>query len=832
VLALVALAVAQEPPPAEAPPADAPADDLPLVKAPELLEFVQAPYPPEAESQGITGTVKLAIEIDTTGAVTHVDVLAPAGHGFDEAAVAAASAFRFSPAEDPNGPIAVVIEFDYGFVQAPVPVEPPVVLTGTLREMATRITLANVAVQVRQGETLVTSAVTDADGHFSLRGLAPGDYEIVAFDVEHGQQTAKVKITEGEVTDVGLWLRRITYTTPGIVGIYEKERPPEVTRRTLSIEEVRRVPGTFGDPVRVIQSLPGAARAPFSLGLLVLRGANPDDSNVYIDGVEVPLVYHLGGFRSILNPALIESVDYLPGTYSSYYGRSTGGVVDVRTKSTYPEVPQIDLRTDVLDTGLYATGRIKNKIGFAAGIRRSYIDVLLGAILADQGFYAAPRWFDYQLKLQGLDTGEDELSAFLFGFQDDLIVRTDANADDQVGLHYSTHRLVLRWAHPIDEHLSLDLQPTLGIDGTRFGFGQEIGLEVDAEYLLLRGNLTWRPNDAVTARFGLDSQGSRTDYAIFVQSVPVDGDDPNSEEEPVEFGDGLWQLFPDPYAELTLRPLQDRERLVLVGGARLAAAFTEDETPAFAGDPRLGARIGVLPGGTLKLGSGIYHQQDLGASTFERAISSEVGWEQQFTPAISADVTGFYRWMDHLGSGFGDEGDGVGRAYGMEVMLRHALANRFFGWISYTLSKSERRDSPDSGDWYPFDFDQTHILTAVAGYRLPYDFELGARAQYVTGNPYTPYDGGIYLMDEGSYFAFPSGDTNSERMAPFYAVDLRVEKLFTFKAWQLSIFADVLNAVHGENPEFILYNYDYTESRYINGLPLIPSLGFEAKVNL
>mgnify|MGYP003338125688 FL=1 len=252
----------------------------------------------------------------------------------------------------------------------------------------------------------------------------------------------------------------------------------------------------------------------------------------------------------------------------------------------------------------------------------------------------------------------------------------------------------------------------------------------------------------------------------------------------------------------------------------------------FAGDPRLGARIGVLPGGTLKLGSGIYHQQDLGASTFERAISSEVGWEQQFTPAISADVTGFYRWMDHLGSGFGDEGDGVGRAYGMEVMLRHALANRFFGWISYTLSKSERRDSPDSGDWYPFDFDQTHILTAVAGYRLPYDFELGARAQYVTGNPYTPYDGGIYLMDEGSYFAFPSGDTNSERMAPFYAVDLRVEKLFTFKAWQLSIFADVLNAVHGENPEFILYNYDYTESRYINGLPLIPSLGFEAKVNL
>jgi len=62
---------------------------------------------------------------------------------------------------------------------------------------------------------------------------------------------------------------------------------------TLTMAEVRRVPGTFGDPVRVIQSLPGAARAPFGTGLLVLRGANPEDSNVYVDGVEVPLVYHL-----------------------------------------------------------------------------------------------------------------------------------------------------------------------------------------------------------------------------------------------------------------------------------------------------------------------------------------------------------------------------------------------------------------------------------------------------------------------------------------------------------------------------------------------------------
>ena len=53
------------------------------------------------------------------------------------------------------------------------------------------------------------------------------------------------------------------------------------------MEEIRRVPGTFGDPVRVIQNLPGAARSPFGTGALVIRGANPEDSAVYVDGIRI-----------------------------------------------------------------------------------------------------------------------------------------------------------------------------------------------------------------------------------------------------------------------------------------------------------------------------------------------------------------------------------------------------------------------------------------------------------------------------------------------------------------------------------------------------------------
>ena len=69
-----------------------PASDepLPLVKNPELLEYVQAPYPEAAQEERREGTVLLLIEIDEVGDVSYVEVLESAGVDFDAAATEAA----------------------------------------------------------------------------------------------------------------------------------------------------------------------------------------------------------------------------------------------------------------------------------------------------------------------------------------------------------------------------------------------------------------------------------------------------------------------------------------------------------------------------------------------------------------------------------------------------------------------------------------------------------------------------------------------------------------------------------------------------------------------
>ena len=242
----------------------------------------------------------------------------------------------------------------------------------------------------------------------------------------------------------------------------------------------------------------------------------------------------------------------------------------------------------------------------------------------------------------------------------------------------------------------------------------------------------------------------------------------------------------------------------------------------------------------LVLGSYFRRPLGVGVLRFERSFASEVGWEQTVVEGLTADLTFFSKDMDRLvvqNPDLQDADDplfvnlGEGRVRGLELMVRRAPVGDFFGWLSYTLSRSERNDRPGTaeGEWYPFDFDQTHILIGVAGYKLPRNWGVSGRVQYVTGNPTTPYAGGVYDLDQDFYFGYQTAAYNSDRLPPFVAVDLRVDKKYVFKAWQLEVYLDLLNAVRGENPEFTLYNYDYTDSRYIRGLPFIPSPGFQAE---
>lgn len=886
---LLALASAfAQPAPEPSPEPPAVPEELPLVAGPTIARYVEAPYPPEALAQGLEAVVKLRLSLSAEGVVDNVEVVESKGFGFDEAAVDAVLAMEWVPARTAEGPIAVIFDFDYGFVLKPAPVDPevvveaPVNLEGQILEMATRTPLEKVVVGV-DGTDLTTE--TDAEGKFVLRGVPLGTATLRIRHSGHVDEEKPVDIVEGQSTVVKLWMRAEMYRDNEVVAIYDRPKD-EVTRRTISIEEIRRVPGTFGDPVRVVQTLPGAARTPFGTGLLVIRGADPEDSGVYIDGIRVPIIYHLTGTTSVLSPDLIQGVDYLPGGYGVQYGRTMGGTVDVKTKTEFEEGGKLVWGTDILDSQVYYEGRPdkNHKQGLAVGVRRSYIDAFIPLFTSGTGFELKPRYWDYQVKWVPTLDGGNEMSAFVYGFDDilragtppDVAQGSDQDTQGDLAVGYNSHRFLFRYAHPISDTLKVEAVPSFGIDSVKTSLGDEFGLRSTNYVAQVRAQAFWKPIPEFELEPGIDFLGGFWKFE-FLSSINIEAfDDPLAERESVAF-DGRGSAWsPDLFLRANLRPLEHgSDRWLLSPGIRLNTIILDSNgevagqdpipvTTDLRFDPRLLTRYQVVPDKlSLKASTGLYHQPPqpqeavgVGAESttgFERSWSTSVGWEQRLTQAISYDVDVFYRRMDRLivldedWTGFGTNpyiNGGDGRAYGLEILARHDPVGRFFGWVSYTLSRASRRDpfvcgitgeKPENrllgtGEcWYLFDFDQTHIFSAQAGYDLPRDFGISLQVQYVTGNPADEFNTGVYDADSDFYNGFRVGELNDDRLPPYFQTSLRFDKLWTFRKWQLDTYVDLLNAVRGVNPEFTIYNYDYTESAYVRGLPFIPNIGVEAK---
>jgi hypothetical protein len=214
-------------------------------------------------------------------------VVDPGPHpGFGPAALHAVAQFRFRPAEIDGVPTAVEIAYRYEFVlkrsEPAAPVDSPIVLEGRVVERGTRSPVASATVE-SQG----VSVETGADGRFALRGIEPGDVIVRVLSSEHAPLSVTERLDAGKVRDVEYRLARRHYDPYEAVVRGERSRS-EVTVRTLATEEVRTVPGTQGDALKVIQSLPGVARSPFGIGLLVVRGSEPNETPVHVDGVPIP----------------------------------------------------------------------------------------------------------------------------------------------------------------------------------------------------------------------------------------------------------------------------------------------------------------------------------------------------------------------------------------------------------------------------------------------------------------------------------------------------------------------------------------------------------------
>ena len=224
--------------------------------------------------------------------------------------------------------------------------------SGIVRESGTKVALPEAEVTILPEDAEPIATTTDVGGRFELRGVPKGKHLVRVAHAGHEVFSTVEEFSDKELLEVRYFLPARSYNRFETI-IRSNKATKEVSRVTLRREEVTAVAGTFGDPLRAIENLPSMARAPLIGGQLLVRGTSPRNTGVYIDGVQVPLLYHFGALTSVINPGFLETIDFYPGGFGAKYGRATAGIVDVKTRSLTMKNCRGYAEEDVFDSGFF-----------------------------------------------------------------------------------------------------------------------------------------------------------------------------------------------------------------------------------------------------------------------------------------------------------------------------------------------------------------------------------------------------------------------------------------------------------------------------------------------
>ena len=732
--------------PEQAPPTAQP--PAPAITPPVVKKNEGASYPKQALDEGFHQVVQvsLVLEVDPTGAVKHAVVETPAGHGFDEAAVAAASKLEFEPATRGGKPIAVKIPFTYTFTP------PPSVLSGRVVTLAGEHPVAGATVVVTDGAQAAQTLTTDATGAWRVEGLSAGTYHVTIRAVGRAPHEVDETVQPGEeatsVDRLALEEAPPSATAPNVpepdvevVEVHGEKPPRSLTKRTLDQREISRIPGTNGDALRSLQNLPGVARPPGLAGLLIVRGSAPQDSQYFIDGTPVPIVYHFGGLSSVVPTEMIEPPRLLSRQLQRAVRARHGRHRRRRAARAGGRSSSTAWRRSTSSTRACSRRGRSSTPGwrFAVAGRRSYLDLWLGPVLkaAQSSVSVSPVYYDYQAILER-DLGKHSTIRFAFFGSDDKldapqhrdVVRASRSSRAASSTHTGfwrgqalyknrvqrRHRVPRSWARSAATSCrsaratSSSTSSTTRSPGARRALAEARQAPHDE-----RG-----PRHDRRAVHGArrtcrrsPSRASRPPGPFSAQvplSTQVTGDASTSRRLYVEWEATPWRgarIVPGIRARL-------HEGHRVVGPRSRASSSVRTSRPS--------------PRTTIKGGVGLFSQppqaQETNAVfgtpglTDQRAIHYDLGVEREVTRNIDASLEGFYKQLDYLVEPGRRQRRAPASSYGAETLIRYKPDARFFGWLAYTLSRSAAQGRAGRCRACSSQFDETHILTVLGSYRL------------------------------------------------------------------------------------------------------------------
>jgi len=697
-------------------------------------------------------------------------------------------------------------------------------------------------------------AASDDDGLFTVT-LPRGRYTLeVSAD---WLETVKLPVVLDRDRDVTIEVTEKVAPTGETIEVVDIA-PSAVGDIKVDAKLARSVPGG-GDAAKVVQSLPAVARPSAGSTEIVVWGAAPRDTRVFVDGVPVPALYHLGGYRSAVGNDLIGDIHLAPAAFGVDRGRAIGGVIDIGMANP-DKAPHWRLQADVLD----GSAEGKTQIGaltLAAAVRQSWLDRAV-ALVEDPHTLAPnaplPRWTDAQIVARAPLAKDLVLTAWALGSLDSLdrqLISDDpaTSTDEHVDNRSARAQVTVRRDRP-DGHDSLTLWG--GHDSTKddFQFGTIPAHQDTRAWVGGLRAVQQQRGDGMTLTLGTDLDGELATYRrLGSLTIPAREGDLHIFGQPP--GD---DVAADTWRATTIDAAGHGAvdfgtgPLTATLGARLDAwVLTASRltprvgtTPGigsqqilFTVDPRASVKLAISDDLDARVDGGRYHQARAGSDASAVFGTPDLGVEEAWHVIAGAqwrhapfalEAAGYARWLDDLVARDlevtpplakvltqAGKGDVIGLQITARVLAYHGLS----GWLSYNLSRSRRKDAPDQA-WRFFDHDQTHGLIAVAGWEHG-PWTLGGRVRLATGEPRTDVLGAFFDSRSGRYEPIV-GVHNGVRLPTFFAADLRGERRLPDG---IAVYLEIQNLTDRANAEEIIYSADFSQRGYLTSLPLLAIAG-------
>lgn len=707
--------------------------------------------------------------------------------------------------------------------------------------------------------------ITDGEGAFRIR-VPRGEKTIVASFVGYENFSRTVMVSHDTVLKVGLKPRAnqlkevVISSTPDVQkDIFDAN---QTSKHVLTKDEISSIPvlGGEADVIKTLQLLPGTVRGIEGSSDLFVRGGAADQNLVLLDDAPIYNTSHLFGFLSVFNADILDKVEAINGGFPASYGGRLSSILNVDTRSRIPQKSSLSGDIGLIASRLYVEQPIiPDKASIWVAGRRTYIDQVIRVIGEELPYY----FYDLNGKFIYKPTSRDEIQISHYSGEDvlDLFRDRDNDGDGFLTTYTSGNSSQsLRWSR----YLGNNWYSRVAATRTKYRYNIRNAFE-ENELMALSDIEDY----GVKIDFHKDSIGRGT--VIAGAAWTRHQLSPNV----INTAGTISELFESSQMggrrtnEFALHAQYEwspSEKLQINTGLRISSAVVPGKVYAFP-EPRFSMRYALGNDDAIKLSysrmvqyihrisnSAVSSPTDIWypvTDSIRPQTSHQVAlaWNKNLEREnIFFSVEGYYKTMDQL-VGY-EEGtnlflntdfqskliQGIGRAYGLEFLVKKN-AGRLTGWLSYTLSWSDRQyDELNNGRWFPARYDRRHNGAIVLQYELNKRWSASMVWEYISGSRFTPVIGQYVVLAPtltGADLIPVYSEINQVKLVAAHRLDVGLKfKSPSTRKFQWQWFLGVYNVYNRANPIGINIEQDevdnslrYTQPGLFGMVPFL-SYGF------